>query len=170
MLVRDNSFWKFSLAVYAVPGVADECLALQEHYGLDVNLLLFCAWVGQARKIALTPKDIEALDAAAAPWHDAAVKPLRAVRLYMKGMADGEVAVLRTRVKAVELDAEQIEQAMLFAHAEQKWAANGNAPSSSVVRSNLEGFLRAHGYRGQSDADWPLNCLCEAVPALNSKS
>ena len=41
----DNAFWKFSLAVYAAPGVPEECLAVQERYGVDVNVLLFCAWL-----------------------------------------------------------------------------------------------------------------------------
>lgn len=170
VLVRDSAFWKFSIAVYSAPGAADECLAVQERYDLDVNVLLFCAWIGQSRKIALAPKDIEALDAAAAPWHEATVKPLRSVRRYMKGKPDSEIIALRTRVKGAELDAERIEQAMLFAYAEQRWTADGNASFPSVVRSNLESFLRAHGYRGQSDSDWPLNSLCAAALALSAKS
>jgi uncharacterized protein (TIGR02444 family) len=170
VLVRDNAFWKFSLVVYAAPGVANECLALQERYGLDVNALLFCAWIGQARKIELTPKEIEALDAAVESWHEGVVRPIRSVRRYMKGMPEGEINALRSRVKAIELDAEQIEQAMLFAYAEQRWAIGANAGLPSVVRSNLENFLRAHGYRGQSSDDWPLTCLCEAVLVLSSKS
>jgi uncharacterized protein (TIGR02444 family) len=170
VLLRDSAFWKFSVAVYSAPGVTDECLAVQERYGLDVNVLLFCAWIGQSRKIELGPKDIEALNAAVASWHDAAVRPLRSVRRYMKDMAEAEIAALRTRIKAAELDAERIEQAMLFAYAEQRWTVDGNAPLPSVVRSNLEGFLRAHGYRGQSDTDWPLTGLCAAVLASSSKS
>jgi uncharacterized protein (TIGR02444 family) len=49
----DNVFWRFSLAVYASDGVARECLALQEALKADVNLLLFCAWMG-ARNVALS--------------------------------------------------------------------------------------------------------------------
>ena len=45
-LQYDNEFWRFSLAIYKPPDVAAECLALQEAVGLDVNLLLFCAWLG----------------------------------------------------------------------------------------------------------------------------
>ena len=35
------SFWDFSLAFYAMPGVADACLQLQDGCGADVNVLLF---------------------------------------------------------------------------------------------------------------------------------
>ena len=166
-LTRDNAFWQFSIKVYASPGVADECLAVQERYGIDVNALLFCAWVAQARKIELTPRDIEALDAAVASWHESVVRPLRSVRRTMKGLPDGDIAALRTRVKGVELDAEQLEQAMLFAHAERQWAAEGHAPAA--VRANLESYLRAHGYRGQSSGDWPLARLLEAATALGAQ-
>ena len=114
----DNALWKFSLAVYAAPGVADECLAVQESHGVDVNVLLFCVWLAVARKVALTPQDIDAIGAQVGVWHDSAVRPLRGVRRYMKNVPGGDAAVLRTRVKGAELEAEQIEQAMLFAYAE----------------------------------------------------
>jgi len=169
-LTRDNAFWQFSIRVYAAPGVADECLAVQERYGIDVNALLFCAWIARARQIELTPQDIEALDAVVASWHERVVKPLRSVRRTMKDLPDGEIAALRTRVKGVELDAEQIEQAMLFAHAEQRLAAEGRTAISAAARANLERYLRAHGYRGQSSSDWPLDRLLEAVTALSAQS
>ncbi|MEJ2374657.1 MAG: TIGR02444 family protein [Pseudolabrys sp.] len=168
-LTCDNAFWQFSIRVYASSGVADDCLAVQEQYGIDVNALLFCAWIAQARKIELAPQDIEALDAVVASWHENVVRPLRSVRRYMKGLPDGEISALRTRVKGVEIDAEQIEQAMLFAHAEQRLAAEGHAPLAAAVRANLESYLRAHGYRRQNSGDWPLNRMIEAVTALSAQ-
>ena len=39
-------FWRFSLRTYGAPGVARACLALQDACGADVNLLLFCCWLG----------------------------------------------------------------------------------------------------------------------------
>lgn len=56
----DNALWRFSLAVYAAPGVAEECLALQETSNIGVNLLLFCAWVGAGRRALLTQGDLSA--------------------------------------------------------------------------------------------------------------
>jgi uncharacterized protein (TIGR02444 family) len=133
-----------------------------------VNALLFCAWLAQARKIVLTQQDITALDAEVASWHENVVRSLRSVRRYMKSRPEGEIGALRTRVKGIEIDSEQIEQAMLFSHAEQRLAPDGDAPLPAATRANLESYLRAHGYRGQTDGDWPLNQLCEAVSALSS--
>lgn len=163
----DNAFWKFSLAVYMAPGVADECLAVQEQYGVDVNVLLFCAWLGIARKVALTPGDIEAVGAEVGVWHESAVKPLRGVRRYMKNVPGGDVAALRTRVKAAELEAEQVEQAMLFAYAEAHWPRDGEAALPAALWANLETYLRAQGYGGPGGAGLPLRSFGKAVLAAS---
>ena len=42
----DSPFWLFSRSIYGTPGVQRECLELQDSFGIDINLLLFCAFVG----------------------------------------------------------------------------------------------------------------------------
>ncbi len=162
----DNAFWTFSLAVYAVPGVANECLAVQERFGVDVNMLLFCAWLAFARRVALTPHDIATIGAAVSDWHETAIKTLREVRRYMKNVPGGDVAALRTRVKAAELEAEQVEQAILFLYVEQRWPLRGEGYLPIVLRANLEAYLRAQGYHGPGGEGLPLSHLCAAVLAL----
>jgi uncharacterized protein (TIGR02444 family) len=117
MLHCDNPFWRFSLAVYAMPGVAPECLALQDAQGVDVNLLLFCTWLGCEKRIVLTQADLATIESAVQSWRDAVILPIRAVRRDIKARPDAaqdDVAALRQDVAALELRAEQIEQAMLF--------------------------------------------------------
>ncbi|MDB5604693.1 MAG: hypothetical protein JWP25_1593 [Bradyrhizobium sp.] len=72
-LQHHNELWRFSLAVYA--GVATECLALQDSLGIDVNILLFCAWLGAVRRIA-PDVELKAACGIVEPWHDKAVRPL----------------------------------------------------------------------------------------------
>jgi uncharacterized protein (TIGR02444 family) len=121
LLQPDNDFWRFSLRVYEQEGVANECLELQERHGVNVNLLLFCAWIG-TQAIILNRSDIEAAAQIVVRWDAMVVRPLRIARQEMK--ADPEMATMRARVKALELEAEQIEQAMLFAHARSIRGAN----------------------------------------------
>ena len=71
-----NDFWQFSLALYGQPGVARECLELQDKFGLNINLLLFCAWLGR-RGVALGRDDLEGASRLIASWHDHVVHPLR---------------------------------------------------------------------------------------------
>jgi uncharacterized protein (TIGR02444 family) len=142
----ENDFWRFSLRIYRAPGVADECIAVQERYGVDVNLMLFCAWLAAERRIAITPGDLAACRAAVHDWHERTVKPLRAARQSMKGLAG--VEPLRTQVKALELEAERIEQTSLFEFAGRKWPQARDANPDAALRSNLDIFLRAHDAPG----------------------
>ena len=111
-----HPFWDFSLALYGREGVARACVALQDRRGLDVNLLLFCCWAG-SRGRRLDPADLKGLDAAVRPWRDAVVRPLRGIRRWLKTQAPGALAApaqrLREKIKAEELQAEAVEQALL---------------------------------------------------------
>jgi len=112
----DNPFWDFSLAVYDRTGVAAACLALQDRHGVDVNMLLFCAWAG-SRGHPLGPGDLAKLRTTAQPWQAAVVAPLRAIRRQLKVLKVApELAIdrLRARLKDAELDAEAVEQRLLF--------------------------------------------------------
>jgi len=145
LLQSDNPFWQFSLAVYAAPGVAAECLALQNVLGIDVNMLMFCAWLG-ARKTVMTAEDIEAFEATVRPWRDSVVDPLRAARDAMKAMpemAHDDVKALRKQILDVELGAEQMEQALLFqAFTDRPLAATADR-EDEAVRANLRTFLES---------------------------
>src|SRR5471030_292758 len=44
-----HPFWNFSLEIYAAEGVSGACLDLQERRGCDVNILLFCCWLGDRK-------------------------------------------------------------------------------------------------------------------------
>jgi uncharacterized protein (TIGR02444 family) len=140
VLECDNPFWRFSLAVYDAPGVAAECLALQDARGVDVNVLLFCAWLGSMKK-TLTADDLTAIEARVRPWREAAVQPLRAARRGMKAWSDADIAALRKDVAALELRAEQIEQAMLFSIAPETAAT---ATADEAIRRNIA-LLLGHG-------------------------
>jgi uncharacterized protein (TIGR02444 family) len=143
MLDCDNPFWKFSLAVYAAPGVAAECLALQDTLNIDVNSLLFVAWLGAAKKIVLSETEFTAIDARVREWHATVVRPLRAVRRRVKTlpqMREDAVKLLRQDIAAVELRAEQIEQAFLFESA--RGMAAGAAAAQDAVRANVGAMLQ----------------------------
>ncbi len=159
----ETPFWAFSLAVYAGDGVAEECLGLQERLGLDVNLLLFAAYMGAVEGIRLEAKDVAAASAAVAEWHAEVVRPLRAVRRALKipaADADNPLhatnATLRLQVKRAELESEKVEQAMLW-----QWSrANLQdlAHDGSALAGNLRQVLAQCG-----DADAPSPHLIDAA-------
>ncbi|NWC74641.1 TIGR02444 family protein [Pseudomonas sp. P7759] len=99
--------WSFALSTYARPGCEAACLRLQAQ-GADVCLLLCGAWLEQ-RAVTVTVERIRALKQVARPWQTAVIEPLRHLRTQWRAMAqqDEDLAELRERVKALELDAEQ---------------------------------------------------------------
>lgn len=142
MIACDNAFWDFSLAVYAKPGVAAECLALQESSDVDVNILLCCAWLGATGKL-LQEEDVVRLTAKVARWQDTVIRPLRAVRVSMKSLSElsnQACADLRKDVAASELRAEQIEQALLFESAET--IGRTASDPQKAIENNVTAYLR----------------------------
>ena len=113
---------------------------MQEAIGLDVNLLLFCAWLG-TRSIALSRSDIEAASRIVTRWHESVVRPLRSVRQQMKVDYGDEFANLRARVKEIELEAEQIEQAMLFAYAQDIQSSLASADHRDAIARNVNEYI-----------------------------
>jgi uncharacterized protein (TIGR02444 family) len=121
---RPPDFWTFSLAVYADPGVQMECLALQDGYGIDVNILLFCAYVGAVHGAVVADAELlQAVDHVAS-WQKDVVTKLRGARRALRPFATHPSPVaasttpLREQVKASELESEHIEQTML-----ETWSA-----------------------------------------------
>lgn len=144
----DTPFWKFSLAVYAADGVADECLELQERLGLDVNLLLFAAYAGAVEGVRLEPQDVAAAAALVIGWHTGIVRMLRAVRRTLKPMSldekdplQGSAAALRAQVKAAELDSEKIEQTTLWQWSRRQLDARNRTPRDAALTANLHAML-----------------------------
>ena len=112
-----SPFWRFSLQLYRWPGVADACIALQEEAGADVNLLLFLLWHAAQRR-ALSVEEVAGLEAKVAAWRERAVIPLRAIRRTLKSpqalVEAGDAEAFRTRIKAVELEAERLQQEAMY--------------------------------------------------------
>lgn len=111
-------FWRFSLHFYRQAGVADACIALQDGSGVDVNVLLFLLWLAADRQ-RLSADDVRKLDDLVRSWRDATVVPIRNVRRALKGQPTlieaGKQEAFRNRIKAVELEAERLQQEALYA-------------------------------------------------------
>jgi len=139
-LQYDNEFWRFSLAVYEQVDVAQECLALQQAIGVDVNLLLFCAWVG-THAIALSRAEIEEASNTVAAWHEHVVRPLRGARKQVKMLHRDDFESFRTKVKGIELEAEQIEQAILFGHSKRIKSARTIIDCRDAIAQNVKIYI-----------------------------
>jgi uncharacterized protein (TIGR02444 family) len=170
---ESTPFWRFSLQFYRLAGVSDACIALQDEYAVDVNLLLFLLWrAGDGRM--LSTDEVRSLDAKVRDWRNVTVVPLRDVRRKLKSARTlidaGEQEAFRTKIKAIELEAERLQQQALFAlsqseplgrEADPRAAAHGNVCAyerimgATFPRDSLNALLGAfdsiaHGERSNS--------------------
>lgn len=107
---RNDGLWEFACALYAKPGVAQACLALQDEHGADVPLLLAAIWHGAAGRGVLSAVRARRWKATARAWRTQIVGPLRQARRALK---PHEAADLYAAVKRAELAAEKLQLAAL---------------------------------------------------------
>lgn len=105
----EHPFWRFSLAVYGRPGVAEAALGFQDRRGADINVLLFLLW--RTTKGYSVPDDVlsRALRVSAT-WQESVLGPVRRARRAVRLMQD-----LCAHLKETELACEQSEQMALAA-------------------------------------------------------
>ncbi len=139
---RDTPFWRFSLKFYRQPGVAEACIALQDDCGVDVNLMLFVLWLAASGR-QLSAEQIKQLDEAVRSWRELTIIPIREARRKLKGAptlveADKQEA-LRTKIKAIELEAERLQQEALYAKS-RSLGCGGEARPPAAARANLAAY------------------------------
>ena len=106
---RNDGLWHFACALYAKPGVAPACLALQDEYGADVPLLLAALWHGRCGRGRLSAARAKRWKAIARAWRSQIVAPLRQARRALKASEVPEAAELYAAVKRAELAAEKLQ-------------------------------------------------------------
>ena len=144
-----SPFWNFSIAVYGASAVQDECLNLQDQFGLDVNLILLCAFLGAVHGVTLTSGDIASARQEVDQWNEQIVRPLRAARRHLKtiNLQDADAASaadLRRQVKTAELESERIEQILLERWADTRLATWPRGKLREAVVANLQTLLAAY--------------------------
>lgn len=162
---QGSPFWRFSLQFYRLPKVADACITLQEEAGVDVNLLLFLLWHARQRR-RLSVADVTALEQKIAPWRDITVIPLRSVRRALRSppvLVEASTAeAFRNRVKAVELEAERLQQEAMFALAPLGAEA---ADAAAAARANVAAYEDMLTVKFPSDAAATLLAAFTTMPA-----
>lgn len=167
-MASEHPLWHFSLAVYRMPGVSAACLRLQDDAGADVNLLLYFCWLATVRDAPLDEAEIRRIVDATADWRDRVVRPLRGVRRWLKdgaaGMPRDSVEGLRSDVKRVELESEQLQQDLLFRLAGPgARAAAGGAAARARAEENIARYFKVIGASAAAATDADLRTIFAAA-------
>lgn len=142
-----NPFWDYSLASYGLEGVAPGCLVLQDTCGLDVNVLLYAAWLAQMDQ-RLSGEHLAGLEAQIVDWRERVIKPLRALRRQLQDYPPA--SGMLEEIKALELRAEQQQQDLMFAF----FQMNDDLPRAS--RPLRENLVLVAQFACPQDAGWEL--------------
>jgi uncharacterized protein (TIGR02444 family) len=140
---QKSPFWRFSIKFYAIPGVAAACIELQDQAKIDVNILFFLLWNATQSRV-LSEADVTEIERTIGPWRDMAVIPIRDVRRALKSpppvMAAEAAEGFRTRVKAVELEAERLQQEALFDLARTGRLGQAGGTSIEAARASVSAY------------------------------
>ena len=121
----------YSIDLYARPRVEASCLRLQDGYGLDVNVVLFCFWFGACHGV-IDEALWQRIDQISQQWQTRLVRPLREARRGLKALAfesDGDREALRSRIAENEIAAELLQQGLMQNACEES-AADGTGLST----------------------------------------
>jgi uncharacterized protein (TIGR02444 family) len=142
-----SPFWAFSLGYYRGAGVSEACLELQDNCGVDVNVVLFLLWVA-SQKRTLDAAQVKALADKVRPWQVDVIGPIRALRRKLKTDAPlvdrGSAELFRTKIKAVELESERLQQEAMSALAAELRAEPASS-AAAAARASLLAYQNALG-------------------------
>ena len=150
--IEAEALWAFCLALYARSEVEAACLNLQDEHGFDVMIVLFCIYAGHKGQ-KLSAKTLEQAAEIGREWGRNIVGPLRLVRRRLKNNIPAAVDPhdayrLRTRLQALEQDAERIQHEQLF-----KLIAGSAPPSQAAARANLVSYAGKLGVSPPEEFD-----------------
>lgn len=148
-----NPFWDYSVAVYGRDGVPRVCLELQDCCGLDVNVLLYGAWLA-VLDWRLTKPHLADIDAGVEEWRSKVVQPLRSLRRELRSYP--AAAAIREDIKAVELRVERQQQDIMY----EIHRACGDQPAADQPLHENLALVAAFTCSG--DASWrtPIEQIC----------
>lgn len=118
-------FWQFSLSVYGQTGVESACLALQDKFGVNVNLALFALWC-ESQGWALSISDLDTLWRILAP-RDHRLETLRCTRRAAKNKPNYNA------LKQTELQQEKAFQSALIHAFEPNLNRHPDSPITTLA-------------------------------------
>ncbi len=136
----NNPFWQFSLAVYAKPEVQTLVLAMQDQHGVNVNMVLWAAWLDK-QQLRLPENQWQAVEQSIQPWVTN-TDEIRSLRRYQKllvkefkknhSSVSEQAENLRARILKLELASEQFQQALLFGYTKKSVDSSDNKAHANL--------------------------------------
>lgn len=139
-----SELWSYSTHTWTLPGVEELCIRLQTEYDADVNLLIYCLWLGEQKR-CLSEDDLQVMLDTVKPWQTM-IKPLRDSRRMMQQQMiamPGELIEQNiANMKEMEINAEHMAQlALEKALAAEQVQAVENVSTADCGLANLQLYM-----------------------------
>ncbi len=139
-----SEFWNYSTQIWTLPNVESICLELQNEHDINVNLMLYCCWVGD-KNLSLNDDDLQILLDTIQPWQTM-IKPLRDSRKMMQqhliAMPANMIDQTLENISEMELNAEHMAQLALEKNLKpEKISACENLSNIECSLSNIKTYV-----------------------------
>ena len=109
--MKNSPLWRFSNNIYRKEGVSEILLYVQDKFSIDVNMILFVAWLASIDR-SLTASDIQDAQKLVSFWWTKVIVPVRNVRRSIKDFSGTDY--LYEDVKKLEIETEKEELKILY--------------------------------------------------------
>jgi len=161
--------WDFSISLYGREPVRKICLALQESFAADVNLILYCLWLGATGRGQIDGDTFAHLSEAVSVWQKEVVVPLRAARVRLRkpprSVSPNAAGALRDQIKEIEFAAERIELDVLADSLVRSPVAHDPERCQRDMTSSLTTYLDFIGAPASEDTADAIAKLVEECTA-----
>ena len=129
-----NPLWHFSKNIYRKERVSETLLHLQDKFSIDVNMILFIAWLASINR-SLTTSDIQDAQKLVSLWRTKVIIPIRNIRRSVRKFSDTEP--LYEDVKKLEIATEKEELKILYDNYTELSSEKKSGQKLDLLESNL---------------------------------
>lgn len=138
-------FWDFSTDFYRLSAVEDSCLALQEKYQLNVNLILFCYWLAKNKQL-LSIEQWQQIISISLPWEEI-IKPLRQSRKLINHSTIAWPLDFKKEsgdnITQIEINTERMQQLSIEQAFQQMQLVATSEDLDTLIKKNISRYLQA---------------------------
>ncbi len=136
-----NPLWRFSKNIYRKERVSETLLYLQDKFSIDVNMILFVAWLASINR-SLTTSDIQDALRLVSLWRTEVIIPIRNIRRSVRNFSDTEP--LYEDVKKLEINTEKEELKILYNNYIELSSEKKSGQKLDLLESNLHALNEIH--------------------------
>ncbi len=136
-----NPLWRFSKNIYRKGEVSETLLHLQDKFSIDVNMILFVAWLASINR-SITTSDIQDAQKLVSLWRTKIIVPIRNIRRSARNFPDTDY--LYADLKKLEIDTEKEELKILYDNYIALSSKNKGGQKLDLLESNLHALNGNH--------------------------